>query len=269
MPKKEEENSRWIFYVSVAILALLIAGFAFYSVIRSERNRPNSPTTQPTQSEVNLDEGLDLTPPTQGNDPIYDEEYQQEVALRQPEERLKISCDDVALYSGEYVEDGSDEPVEGIASILITNRSGKYLNFLRLTYELDGEPATFEVSDLPSGKSVWILEKNRRKATESSKFVYQEALPDFSDYITRIPDELNVEYADQMMRVTNVSERTFDHVIVYYKRVFKDGNYLGGITYRVDFGTLEPGDSVEKIAGHYENDWYVILRVSYEETTDD
>lgn len=272
MRKKDGESSRQILYVSVGIVILLVAGFSGYTAIFAKKSQQNPSPTAPTQALEwsDLDEGWEQEDgPTQNEDDRYNEEYQQEVALRQPEERLQLTCDDVAVYSGAYVEDGSDEPVEDVASILITNRSGKYLTFARLTYQLDGETAVFEVSDLPTGKSVWILEKNRRKATENSKFVYQEATTAFSDHMTRSPKELKVEYADAMLRVTNVSDRALDHVIVHYKSIHKDGHYLGGITYRLEFGTLQPGDSVEKIAGHYDNDWSMILRTSYEEVAND
>lgn len=268
MSSQGADNGRQILYISLGIMIVLIAGLTAYSAFRDRKNSPALNSTQPSQTVdwSGWEDGGDWEDgPIQSDDEKFDEDYQQVVALRQPEARLQLSCDDVGAYSGAYVEDGSDEPVENVAAILITNRSGKYLTLARLTYQLDGESALFEVTDLPAGKSVWILEKNRRKATDDSKYVYKEAVTSFADHITRTPKELKVEYAENMLRVTNISDQTLNHVMVHYKGIHKDGHYLGGITYKLDFGTLEPGDSVEKIAGHYDNDWSVLLRIVFEE----
>lgn len=253
-------------------MIVLIAGLTAYSAFRERKKSPALNAAQPSQTVdwSDWEDGGDWEDgPADNGDEPYDEDYQQVVALRQPEARLQLSCDDVGAYSGAYVEDGSDEPVENVAAILITNRSGKYLTLARLTYQLDGETALFEVTDLPAGKSVWILEKNRRKATDESKYVYKEAVTSFADHITRTPEELKVEYAENMLRVTNISDQTLNHIMVHYKGIHKDGHYLGGITYKLDFGTLEPGDSVEKIAGHYDNDWTALLRIVFEQANAD
>lgn len=268
MSSQGAENGRQILYISLGIIIVLIAGLTAYSIFCERESFPVLNATQHSQM-VNWSHGEDVGGWEDGSihnkDEMYEENYQQEIALRQPEERLQLSCDDVAAYSGAYVEDGSDEPVENVAAILITNRSGQYLTLARLTYQLDGETALFEVTDLPAGKSAWILEKNRRKATDKSKYVYKEAVTSFADHITRTPKELKVEYGENMLRVTNTSDQTLNHVIVHYKGIHKDGHYLGGITYKLDFGTLGPGDSVEKIAGHYDDDYTELLRVEFEE----
>lgn len=249
-----------------------MAGLAVFSALGAKNNHP-TPTgpslDQNPSGIIDFNEDIGGVSDTKPDDSKYDEILQQEVALRQPEERYKLSCDDVACYSGAYVEDRSDEQVNSVAAIRITNRSGKYLTLARLTYEIDGETAEFEISDLPAGKSVWVLEKNRKKSTDSSKYVYKEALVAFSDYVTRMPEEIKVEYGENMLRVTNVSQKEMQRVSIHYKSIHEDGRLLGGITYTVDFGTLQPGESVEKIAGHYDNEWTLIVRVVCEEATNE
>ena len=38
---------------------------------------------------------------------------------------------------------------------------------------------------------------------------------------------------------------------------------------KVNFGTVQPGESIEKIAGHYVEDWTQIVRVSWMDNPSD
>lgn len=260
MSKKKKGRSEWVPLIPVGVVILMLVALVVW------QNVDLGPDSEPET----LDTGQDTT--SSVNDvpvvPAPDAESE-EYRLRQPPEDVEISCDEIAIYNGEFVESGKDEPVTDVASMLVTNKSEKYLEYAKLTYEVDGHEAVFVVTGLHPGKSAWVLESNGLKATADSKFVYKDALTAYKDHVVRAPKELNIKYGNKMLKITNLTDEPLENVVVHYKVVHKDGNYFGGITYKVSFGTVEPGQSIEKIAGHYDEDWTQIVRVGWMETSVD
>ena len=70
----------------------------------------------------------------------------------------------VGSYTGNYLEDGSDEPIEKVAAIIISNTSDKMLQVGDITFKVnDKENATFRVTNLLPHTSALVLESNKRK----------------------------------------------------------------------------------------------------------
>lgn len=178
-----------------------------------------------------------------------------------PEQQL--ICELYSLYSGAYVEDGSDEPVANVAALLIRNGSSQYLDLAQLTYDLDGREAIFTVTGLPAGASAWVLEANRLTADGDTKFTHKNTLTSFRTDAVNDLEGLELAFNGTMLKATNTSDQPLKSVTVYYKTLHEDGNFLGGITYMTTFGDLEPGQSAEKIAGHFQPDKSRIVRIGY------
>lgn len=181
-----------------------------------------------------------------------------------PPEQLLI-CEDYGLFNGAFVEDGSDEPVQNIAALLVTNLSGQYLDLAKLTYELDGNEAVFMVTGLPAGDSAWVLESSRMTASADTVFRHKNTVTSFRANAFNTMEGVKLEFNGTMLRATNTTDKTFKALTVYYKTLHDDGSYLGGITYMTVFGDLEPGKSAEKIAGHFQSGKTRIVRIGYQE----
>lgn len=169
-----------------------------------------------------------------------------------------IACDEYSLFSGQFVEDGKDNLVSNVATILVTNNSDQYLDLATIMYLIDGKTATFVVTGLPAGRSAWVLESSKLTATASSTFTYVDKTTSFRENVSATSDKVTITADGNMLTATNNSDETLEGVFIYYRSVHTDGNFLGGITYLVDFGTLEPGASVEKMGGHYSEDSEII-----------
>lgn len=168
-----------------------------------------------------------------------------------------------ARFSGQYVEDGRDELVENVAAILVTNSSDQFLDLATLTYDIDGEDAVFVVTGLPAGSSAWVMESSRRVIPDDAAFTFLECVTAFRSNAAADTSQVSI-YADaNMLTAVNNTDRTLENVFVYYKTLHSDGNFFGGITYRVDFGTLEPGGSAQSLAGHYSGDDTRIVRIGW------
>ena len=180
-------------------------------------------------------------------------------------EEGNIKCTEFSIFSGQFVEDGKDELVQNVAAMLVTNHSDKFLEFATLQYDIDGKEAYFVVTGLPAGQSAWVMEKSRLTINGDAKFTYKGCVDSFRDDVVTATDKIKISTSGNMMTVINKADKTLKDVCVYYKVKYTDGNYMGGITYVVNFGELEAGESLEKLAGHYDEESAEIVRISFNE----
>lgn len=238
-----------------------------------EASEPQSPTesgeTEPAAEESGS--GTAAENPAQDNSPAGQVDPQPEADSKdspEPTEEIAsgdITCDEFGIFSGQFVEDGRDELVENVAAVLVTNRTDRFLDFATLSFDIDGQTATFILSGLPAGRSAWVMEATRMTATGSSVFTYQNCVNSFRDDVTASTDKVAISSDGNMLTAVNNTSETLEDVFVYYRTLHTDGNFLGGITYRADFGTLEPGASVETMAGHFNKETSEIVRVGWQE----
>ena len=229
--------------------------------------------TAPTDDKQTSDPGTVPPEPTvtspDGTSTDVTETQPTESDAQQPIPSVPVSpetqliCEDYGMFSGSFVEDGSDEPVQNVAALLITNGSDQYLDLAELIYELDGQKAVFLVTGLPAGSSAWVLESTRMTASAETRFQHKNSVTSFRKDAVNTLDGVSLEFNGTMLKATNTTDRTFQDVTVYYKALHHDGNYLGGITYMTTFGDLEPGQSAEKLAGHFQPEKCQIVRIGY------
>lgn len=231
---------------------------------------PAAPTdeTQRTESET---EHTDPAEPSQNTNPA-------DVPVTKPDEQgseqplpsvtvppeQQLICEDQGLFSGAFVENGSDEPVQNVAALLITNGSEQYLDLAKLTYELDGQEAVFMVTGLPAGGSAWVLEHSGMTASAQTEFRHKNTVTSFRDDAVTALEGVELAFNGTMLKATNTTDQTIKALTIYYKGLYSDGNYMGGITYMISFGDLAPGQSSEKIAGHFQPDKVQIVRMGYQ-----
>ena len=174
-----------------------------------------------------------------------------------------ITCDEFGRYSGQYVEDGRDELVENVAVARVTNRSDQFLDLATITIDISGQKATFVVTGLPAGRSAWVLEANRMTIGQTASFEFLDCATSFRPDVTAKTDRVKITSNGNMLTATNTSSQKLENVFVYYRTLHTDGAFLGGITYTVQFGDLEPGQSAEVLAGHYDAAKSEIVRIGW------
>lgn len=167
-------------------------------------------------------------------------------------------------FSGVYVEDGSDEVVRDILMIVLENRSQEALQYARIKLDYTDAQANFEVTNLPAGKKVVLLEKNRMPWPDEQPL---DAYVESRAIVEAFPmheDVFQITTADGMINVKNISGKDISgDIFVYYKNVGGD-LYYGGITYRVRIEDgLKAGEIAQLMTAHYFEDASEILMVSY------
>ena len=213
---------------------------------------PQSPTTAPTSPD---------TPDV--SDPVPQDPLAPQVTepVKDPAD-LKIR--QYSSFTGIYVEDGSDEPVENVAAILVTNPTDRYLDMGTVICDIDGKEGKFLVTGLPAGASAWVMEVSRMTVTADSVFLPKSCDTTYRSNAVSSTEDVTIQSAGTMLRAVNNTGKTLKNVTVYYKVLHTDGNFFGGITYMVTFGDLEPGASAEKLAGHFKEGWTTIVRIGYQ-----
>ena len=174
-----------------------------------------------------------------------------------------LNCLEISRFTGGFVEDGSDAPVRDVAAILVANNTGKFLELATVTYKVGDRTATFKVTGLPQGKRAWVLESNRLTLSEGDELVLEDCRETYHPDPILSTDALSVSRQGNSLTLTNNSGRKLSNVAVYYKNTLEDGTFMGGISYLISFGDLEPGTAATRSADHF-NDTSEIVRYSFQ-----
>lgn len=178
---------------------------------------------------------------------------------------LQVLC--AGTFSGFYLEDGSDEPINDVLCIIVKNNGTSLAEYGQIELPLGEQTASFEFSGLPVGAAVFVQEKNRLTVDKNLKvdgaFVCKGlALPgsivmDFGNDFELYPD-------DGVLNIKNISGKDYtSDVSVFYKN-YENGLFMGGITYRARFsGGIKAGEYAQSMQKHFWNDTSAILYMAY------
>lgn len=142
-------------------------------------------------------------------------------------------------YDGPFWEDGTNEQVSGVAALVVENQGGLMVTGGAVILEMGKDRMVFELSYLPPGATVLVLEKDRRPyCRESPVTCYgwtKEEYPEDPGLVSVGSTGLD------SMTVTNHTGSTVAGVQVHYKNYDPaTGMFLGGITYCVTQTDLMP-----------------------------
>ena len=237
-----------ILYIALGILIPLIALLA---VCLNPKDHGKE-----TASEVQEEPDVDKMP-----EEIPEEEPVQTfpIVLKQGLQIHKIDS-----YTGPYWEDGSDEEVSELLMMELENISGKDIQIAVVQLLFGEETAIFQVTNLPEGESVIVLEQNRRKYTEEMPTEVTVENIAYMDEFSMQEDAVKITAFDGIINVENISEKDIEQTIFIYYKNYEDGQYHGGITYRVriDEG-LKAGEVRQLKASHFHDGKSRLLMVSF------
>ena len=179
-----------------------------------------------------------------------------------------LSLVSIGSYSGLYIEEGKDREVSNVLAVTVYNGNTYDLQYAEIFVSLGEVFAEFDITCLPAGSSVTVLEKNMRNYVSGTQFGYVTSsnVAFFSEPMPLHSDVIFVTGCNGYINVTNMSDTDINSdVIVYYKQV-KDGRYFGGITYTVTVkGGIKARSSVMMAAPHYVQDESRVMFVIYDE----
>lgn len=159
-------------------------------------------------------------------------------------------------YSGTFFEDGGSTQAEDVAVVLVVNTTDRFLELGTYYFDIDGVSAAFSVTNLPPQRGAWVLEQKALQIKSGAAFVLKGGTSTFCT-----PEEVpgvTAQPLDGTVLVTNASETGAFSGYIYYKAVYTDGNFLGGITYRAPVEELPARSVTEVTAGHCTQDCEIV-----------
>ena len=243
--KKKQKSAAGRIFLLVALAVLLAALIWLVSILREWQIPTLEQSNEPTQSaDVSFEQEADV-------------QWEEEMTEPQPVELAEgLEIHYIGKYAGMYMEDGTNEAVADVMMVILENTGNADLQLARISIVYSDFTAEFEVTNLPAGEKVVLLEKNRHEATgEEYQAIHVSNVVYFPETMNLQENRLNITGSNGTLTVENISEEDItDDIYIYYKHSAEDLLY-GGITYRVAVrGGLKAGQSSTVIAGHYTPD---------------
>ena len=161
-----------------------------------------------------------------------------------------LIAEQAVRYEGPYLEDAWQEPVSDVMALMVYNPGENFVDNALLRLRQGDRTLLFEITMLPPGGRVLVLEKGAQLYSEETVDMCECLLLDF------LPDvgtqKVTVQEEGGALVVTNRTEGKVNGITLWYKQFDqKGGFYLGGYTNRADISELFPGESREVMLYRY------------------
>lgn len=176
-----------------------------------------------------------------------------------------LLAEELVSYEGEYIEDTEFGEYVFVTGLLLRNTGEK--GILCAKVKLIGECDTldFEATYIPPGKSVLVLEKNR-KETADTQFYSCVGQVEYSDDHWEEREEVEIQcLGNDLIQITNTAEKAVTGIELYYKTDYAHGLfYMGGITHCYRIRSLSAGKSVTVSPEYYASDCSQVVYIKTE-----
>ncbi len=276
MPKHEKKKKSRLTLVLLTMIGILIIGLAVMLYLMPEEEIPEKdPAAAATVPAATV--AADAEEPTQNEGieaPAEQETAAEETrfAVEESDENAVqlpiVLCDGLQInsigkYAGIYMEDGTDEVVSDLLMIELENTSEEDLHLAHIKLHYGDATAQFQVTNLPAGRRIILLEQNRMNYTASAPDSAEAENVAFVEKFSMYEDKVQISALDGVINVRNISGADIDQdIYVYYKNTAGD-IYYGGITYRVRIeGGLKKDEVRQMMASHFDQDTCQLLMVT-------
>ena len=142
----------------------------------------------------------------------------------------------------------------------VKNTSKKDLQYGQIKLQINNKKtATFDLTNLPAGKTVTVIESTGSISYNSGdSYKYEEATYASVDKFPMNENKVKVSTNGSDIIVENISNKDLGTVYVYYKNT-KDNSYLGGITYRAKFENVEKGKLYTASTSHFSGSSKIVM----------
>lgn len=154
----------------------------------------------------------------------------------------KLEMESVFSYAGPNPDNNGEEG-DNIAAIQMKNCSDTYLASAQITVTTgDGTKLTYQVEDLPAGKTVTAFEIKNQELPDKFTIHKIDAKTEYSDDVSLHEDALIITTEDMNIGLTNISQEAIQNMTVIYHDVM-DEEYFGGKSYQKTVESLAAGES--------------------------
>lgn len=168
-------------------------------------------------------------------------------------------------YSGAFVEDGTNIPVENVAAIKIGNASSTDIQYAEISVKAGDKTYLFNITTLPASSEMIALECNRQSFSEGKITACAMTLcAPFSHSLDTHADSLYIQLLDGIVNIKNISQTDITTPVRIYIKTVTDNVFFGGITYRLSLDSIAAGEIKQLPASHIdaENSKVVFVTVA-------
>lgn len=175
----------------------------------------------------------------------------------------ELIAEHAVRYEGPFLEDTKQEPVSDVLALMVYNPGGKFVDNALLCLQQGERVLLFEITMLPPGSRVLVLEKNAQPYTEDGfsrcMCLSLELMPEGER------KDITVKEENGALVIENLSDKEINNVTLFYKQFdHKEGFYLGGYTNRTNIGEVLPGKSREIMPYRYVLGYSKVVAVTEE-----
>lgn len=176
-----------------------------------------------------------------------------------------LSITRLGSYTGRFVEDGSDTLCFDTLMIVVTNNSENDVQYMKLHLESESDKYEFNLTSLPAGKSVMVLEASCKKFDTQERYAFGavDSYALYQEERSLHDDIFVIKGADGKLVVKNKSKTDITGSIYIYYKTADVGIYIGGITYRAKIDGLAAGEEKEIETSHYLKNSSKVLFVTF------
>lgn len=168
----------------------------------------------------------------------------------------------VSPYSGIFLEDGSNSPIDNVSAALVINVGVTTIEYASFSLNRGDTVLEFELTSLPSGQYMVVQEKNGTPYSACDAFLSVRTdvatlnAAEFADNVAVYENESGG------LTVENLGDSTISTVRVFYKFFSADdGVFVGGITYNARVDDLAPGATADILPSHYQQGYSLVVMV--------
>lgn len=220
-------------------------------------NSSSQSSTWPTESDAPIAPTWETTPSTPPDEQGETSTEESQSYIDIPEQievnlGYGIRISQVGKYTGMYMEDGSNEFVSDVLMILVTNDTPDDLQFAQIQLSNQTDVADFELTTLPAGESLVVLEKNRKPYSEGYSYAVANHITFFPEPMGLMEDRIEISTLENILNVHNLTQQDIPGPIhIYYKNT-ASGQLYGGITYRITLDEgLAAGQIQQLVSSHF------------------
>lgn len=177
-----------------------------------------------------------------------------------------LTVTEIKKYSGPDLSTVAAKTLKNATAIVVKNNSkNKNIEFAQLTMKAGKTKLVFEISTLPAGKEILVVEKNAAKLDDGCKIVYDATLCTYLASMNMYSDVFKITAQGSGIKIENKTSNDYSAVDVYYKYVDANGRFFGGTTYKARFTNLAAAETATTVTTHLDADNCKLIMVKYTE----
>lgn len=243
----KNDKLKWVF---LALVIMIIAVLIFILVFQKDPSSPNGGTPSETSATTPSTPNAPPSPTS----PSAPQPTNPDGSLSFP---YAISGTDLVIqsvrsYDGVFLEDGSNQDVTGISTMVLVNNGQTGIEYAEITLNQGSTVLRYRATSIPAGATLVVQEATAAKHV-NLKYTACSANVAAASTFEMSESKVKVEEIENgKLLVTNLTNETISRVRVFYKFAFEKGKiYVGGITYTAELTALKPGQSAKLTASHF------------------